>query len=75
MRSLPDRRQSFNLTEFENVRPYLARDMNESLFEFDAELKRTANDEQPYRYGSYYVLESNNRTKQFRVATFLNLTS
>jgi hypothetical protein len=29
----------------------------------------------PYRYGSYYVYEANNKTKNFKVATFVNLTS
>jgi hypothetical protein len=29
----------------------------------------------PYRYGSYYVYEANNYTKQFKVATLTNLTS
>jgi len=29
----------------------------------------------PYRYGSYYFFEANNKTKQFKVASFLNITS
>lgn len=29
----------------------------------------------PYRVGSYYFYEANNKTKQFKVATFMNLTS
>ena len=29
----------------------------------------------PYRYGSYFVVEANNRTKQFKTAVFMNLTS
>ena len=29
----------------------------------------------PYRYGSYYVYEANNKTKTFRVAAFVNTTS
>ena len=29
----------------------------------------------PYRYGSYFVYEANNKTKQFKVATFVNTTS
>lgn len=29
----------------------------------------------PYRYGSYYVFEANNKTNQFKVATFINITS
>jgi len=29
----------------------------------------------PYRYGSFYFFEANNATKQFKVATFVNMTS
>lgn len=29
----------------------------------------------PYRYGSYYIFEANNNTKNFKIATFVNLTS
>ena len=29
----------------------------------------------PYRYGSYMIYEANNRTKQFKVVTFINTTS
>jgi len=29
----------------------------------------------PYRYGSYFVLEANNKTKQFKAAVSMNLTS
>jgi hypothetical protein len=29
----------------------------------------------PYRVGSYYFYEANNKTKQFKVAAFMNLTS
>lgn len=29
----------------------------------------------PYRFGSYFLYESNNATKQFKAAVFLNLTS
>lgn len=29
----------------------------------------------PYRYGSYYIYEANNATNQFKVATFINITS
>ena len=30
---------------------------------------------EPFRYGSYYIYEANNKTKQFKVSVFLNLTS
>ncbi len=29
----------------------------------------------PYRYGSYFIFEANNMTKQFKVSSFVNLTS
>lgn len=29
----------------------------------------------PYRYGSYYIFEANNKTKNFKVASFINMTS
>jgi hypothetical protein len=29
----------------------------------------------PYSYGSYFIYEANNSTKQFKVASLLNLTS
>ena len=29
----------------------------------------------PYRYGSYYIYEANNITNQFKVATWINITS
>ena len=29
----------------------------------------------PYRYGSFYFFEANNATKQFKVATYVNMTS
>lgn len=29
----------------------------------------------PYRYGSYFIYEANNQTKQYKAAVFLNLTS
>lgn len=29
----------------------------------------------PYRYGSYFIYEANNNTKQFKVSNFVNTTS
>jgi len=50
----------------------------ESLEEFDIELYEMsqveAEDKEPTRYGSYYIMEANNRTKSFKVATFVNVT-
>jgi hypothetical protein len=47
------------------------------LREFDKDIfeARLQGDLEPYRYGSYFVYEANNRTKQFKVASFLNITS
>jgi transglutaminase/protease-like cytokinesis protein 3 len=30
---------------------------------------------EPYRYGSYFIYEANNKTKQFKFTTLLNITS
>ncbi len=47
------------------------------LREFDKDIfeARLNGSMEPYRYGSYYIYEANNRTKQFKVASFLNITS
>jgi hypothetical protein len=47
------------------------------LQEFDQDVfdMRLEGPLEPYRYGSYFVYEANNLTKQFKVASFLNLTS
>jgi hypothetical protein len=47
------------------------------LYDTRAYNKTTADEEEvfPYRVGSYYFYEANNKTKQFKVATFMNLTS
>lgn len=29
----------------------------------------------PYRYGSYLIYEANNNTKQFKIVSFVNITS
>jgi hypothetical protein len=34
-----------------------------------------ATDEKPYRYGSFFILEANNDTRAFKIATFVNTTS
>ena len=32
-------------------------------------------DTMPYRYGSYLIYEANNNTKQFKIVSFVNITS
>ena len=44
-----------------------------SKFDLDIYEKRV--DEAPYRYLGYYVLQSNNFTKQFKIAALMNTTS
>jgi hypothetical protein len=44
-------------------------------FDDDVFMNRLVDSYSPYRFGSYFIFEANNRTKQFRAATFLNLTS
>jgi hypothetical protein len=36
---------------------------------------RLEGDMEPYRYGSYFIYEANNKTKQFKFTTLLNITS
>jgi hypothetical protein len=36
---------------------------------------RLVGDEHPYRYGSFFIYEANNLTKQFKVVCYVNLTS
>jgi hypothetical protein len=38
-------------------------------------IESNSTDVWPYRYGSYLIYEANNQTKNFKVATFINLTS
>lgn len=45
------------------------------MIEFDEELFRSAPESTPFRYGSYYILEANNKSKSFKTATFINTTS
>jgi hypothetical protein len=44
-------------------------------FDNDVFLNKLNGSYHPYRYGSYYVVEANNKTKQFKSAVFMNLTS
>jgi hypothetical protein len=44
-------------------------------FDDDVFKNRLVDSYSPYRFGSYFIFEANNRTKQYRVATFVNLTS
>lgn len=45
--------------------------------EFDKDVfnARLQGEMEPYRYGSYFIYEANNKTKQFKFTTLLNITS
>ena len=45
------------------------------LFDDDVFANKVNGSYFPYRYGSYFVLEANNKTKQFKAAVSMNLTS
>ena len=68
-------KDAFDLTVFSTANGYDRNNLTKSLISFDNELRNTAAGSPPYRYGSYFMLEADNRTKSFKVATFLNLTS
>ena len=44
-------------------------------FDNDVFMNRLAESAFPYRFGSFFIFEANNRTKQFRSAVFINVTS
>ena len=44
-------------------------------FDNDIFMNRLKDSYFPYRFGSFFILEANNRTKTFRSAVFINLTS
>lgn len=46
-----------------------------STFDNDIFLNRLSESYSPYRYGSYFVYEANNQSKQFKASVFLNITS
>ena len=45
------------------------------LQQFDQDTFDARLDPGPYSYGAYFVYEANNSTKQFKVASFVNITS
>lgn len=44
-------------------------------FDDDVFMNRLNGSQFPYRFGSYFIFEANNRTKTFRSAVFINITS
>lgn len=56
-------------TSWDGERAYL------TAFDNDVFEARLNGAQEPYRYGSYFVYEANNLTKQFKVAALLNITS
>jgi len=52
-----------------------AKERSSALSNFDESIFAKKNLKAPYNYLGYYVLESNNYTKQFKVAAMMNVTS
>ena len=75
MNNLPDVSEAFDLQMFTNTKINDRNRYSESLVEFDSNLFNVADDELPYRYGSYFILAANNGTKTFKIATLVNTTS
>lgn len=75
MQSLPSQSESFNLVQFTNARESDQSKFDAQLKQFDKALLDRADDEIPYTYGSYFIIEANNDTKSFKAATFINTTS
>lgn len=78
--SLPDfDKGAFDVTykDYSYVNTKVVNGERNLLREFDKDVfaSRLEGDMEPYRYGSYFIYEANNLTKQFKVASFLNLTS
>jgi len=44
-------------------------------FDNDVFANRLVESYSPYRFGSYYIVEANNKTKRFSSAVFVNTTS
>ena len=59
-KSYPDTKNSFNVSH---------------SFDDDVFANRLVDGYSPYRYGSYYIVEANNKTKRFSSAVFVNTTS
>ena len=54
--------------------PSTPKDRSSALSKFDEDIFAKSNSEAPYNYLGYYVMESNNFTKQFLVAAMMNVT-
>jgi hypothetical protein len=74
--SLPDFDTEWEIVPHANKELDVDHVMYDSLEDFDSELKAMSVEEAGgnTRYGSYYIMEANNKTKSFKVATFVNIT-
>ena len=75
MASLPYAEDAFDTMKYANRRDTNRDTYFDQMKDFDKTILGAANADEPYRYGSYYILEANNDTKSFKFATFVNTTS
>jgi hypothetical protein len=77
--SLPSYNTAFNVTykDYSYINTKTFSGERTLLREFDTDVfnARLEGDQEPYRYGSYFIYEANNKTKQFKFCTLLNITS
>jgi len=76
IKSMPGYSEKFLLSTIETTKSISdPADRAKALSDFDLEIYSQRQDEVPYRYLGYYVLEANNYTKQFKIAALMNTTS
>jgi hypothetical protein len=81
MSALPEFNKSFNISYMSYTAPKLNISNSTELqavglsFDNDVFRNRLNGSEFPYRFGSFFILEANNRTKTFSSAVFINVTS
>ena len=77
--SLPDFDTAFDVTykDYSYINTNSFQGERTLLREFDKDVfnSRLQGEMEPYRYGSYFIYEANNKTKQFKFTTLLNITS
>ena len=81
MSALPEFNKSFNISYMSYTAPKFNISNSTEIqalglsFNNDVFRNRLNGSEFPYRFGSFFILEANNRTKTFSSAVFINATS
>jgi len=75
MKNFASEDDSFDLQMFPNTAVGEPAEYLSALKEFDQKLFDTQVEEAPFRYGSYFILEADRDSKNFKFATFVNTTS